>query len=116
MSGLDGKGSKFPKGVAVDKGYLYIDGVAVNTTAAEINSNVGIGTSAFQAFVSAGTATNGSIVFTSLNNIAGFNVNGFTNANAPITIGTAVVSGKTLTITPASGGTTTDKWYVQTWA
>ena len=109
-------GTKIPNGIRLTKGKLYIDDVAVNTTAAELNSNVGIGTTAFQAFVAAGTATNGAIVITSLNNIAGFNINGFTTANAPITIGTAVVSGKTLTITPASGGTTTDKWYVQTWA
>lgn len=116
MSGLDKTGSATPHGCNIPKGKLFIDGVAVNTTAAELNSNVGIGTSAFQAFVASGTATNGAIVFTSLNNIAGFNVNGFTSANAPITIGTAVVSAKTLTITPASGGVVTDKWYVQTWA
>lgn len=116
MGALEKTGTKFPGGVSVDKGELFIDGVAVKTTAAELNSNVGIGTSAFQAFVSAGTAANGAIVFTSLNNIAGFNINGFTAANAPIAIGTAVVSGKTLTVTPASGGVATDKWYVQTWA
>lgn len=116
MSGLDGKGSAAPHGCNLPKSKLFIDGLPVNCTASELNSNVGIGTTAFQAFVAAGTATNGAIVITSLNNIAGFNINGFTTANAPITIGTAVVSGKTLTITPASGGTTTDKWYVQTWA
>jgi hypothetical protein len=116
MSSFSKTGSNVPNGNNYPKGKLFIDGVAVNTTAAELNSNVGIGTSAFQAFVANGTATNGAIVFTSLNYIAGFNVNGFTSANAPIAIGTAVISAKTLTITPVSGGVVTDKWYVQTWA
>lgn len=116
MGALEKTGTKFPNGISIDKGELFIDGVAVRTSAAELNSNVGIGTTAFQAFSKAGTAANGAIVFTSLNTIAGFNVNGFTSAGAPIAVGTAVVSSKTLTVTPASGGVATDVWYVQTWA
>lgn len=37
MSGLDKKGSKYPGGINIDEGELFIDGVAVTATAAEIN-------------------------------------------------------------------------------
>ena len=37
MSGLDQTGTKFPHGVNVDAGELYIDGVAVTATAASLN-------------------------------------------------------------------------------
>lgn len=37
MSALDGKGTKFPNGINVDKDELFIADVAVTTTAAELN-------------------------------------------------------------------------------
>ena len=37
MSGLDGKGSRFPNGLNVDVGELYIADVAMTATAAELN-------------------------------------------------------------------------------
>lgn len=43
MSALDGKGTKFPNGINVDAGELYISDVAVTATAAELNKLDGAG-------------------------------------------------------------------------
>lgn len=48
MSGLDGKGTKFPNGINVDKDELFIADVAVTTTAAELNVLDGINQSTAQ--------------------------------------------------------------------
>jgi len=42
MSGLDGKGTLFPNGINVNKDKLFIDSVAVTTTAAELNKLDGV--------------------------------------------------------------------------
>lgn len=42
MSALDGKGTKFPSGINVDEGELFINSVAVTSTAAELNKLDGV--------------------------------------------------------------------------
>ena len=42
MSGLDGTGSKFPNGIDIPVGKIFIDEVAVTPTAAELNTLEGI--------------------------------------------------------------------------
>lgn len=101
MSGLDGKGSSTPNGINIPRGKFFVDGIAINTP---------------DTYTKAGVATNGAIVITSTYNIGGFTAMGFTSAGVPVAIGTAVVAGKVLTITPTAGGVATDKWNVQTWA
>lgn len=108
--------SRYPNGLNVDVGELTVGGTALTPTAAEINALSGIGATKIQVLKKAGTATNGDVVFTANQNITGFLAQGFTTLNAPVAIGTAVVSDATLTITPSSGGAATDTWYVLVWA
>ena len=48
MSGLDQKGTKFPNGIDVPAGKLFIDEVAVTSSAAELNLLASCGLSALQ--------------------------------------------------------------------
>lgn len=47
MGGLDGKGTYFPNGIDVDEGELFIDKVAVASSAADINAVDGIASGKF---------------------------------------------------------------------
>lgn len=108
--------SSYPNGIKVDQSELFINGVALTPSVAELNALKGVGTTKLQVLKSSGTAANGAIVFTAGANITGFLAQGFNSSNAPVAIGTAVVSDKTLTITPSSGGTANDTWYALVWA
>lgn len=108
--------TNFPNGINVDQGEFSIDKVPVTASAAELNALKGIGSTNIQVLKKAGTATNGDVVFTAGFNIGGFLAQGFNSSNAPVAIGAAAVSAKTLTITPSSGGAATDNWYVLAWA
>jgi len=112
----EGVGTPFPHGINLEVGGLHVADTPITLTAAELNALSGVGTTSLQVQKLPGTATNGAIVFTAGFNIAGFIAQGFNNANAPMTIATAVISTNTLTITPSAAGTTTDEWYVLCWA
>lgn len=47
MSGLDAKGTKFPNGIDVPEGKLFIDEVAVNASAADLNQIDGLAAGKF---------------------------------------------------------------------
>jgi len=38
MSGLDGKGTRFPNGIGIDAGELFVDGVAATFAAADLTA------------------------------------------------------------------------------
>lgn len=115
MSGLDKTGTKYPGGINVDEGKLFINSTAVTTSAAELNKLDGVtATTAqinFVAEVTAGTAAASKAVVADANvSIAGLGIrfneasHDYAGAAADWTLSATEKNAFVLKVTNANGG------------